>query len=380
MNYRNVLNMGVAALLFAACAAPLPENHFSLKGTITGVDGQEIYLYYQLNDSSICDTATIAGGAFEFGGELRKPMVTAMLFMGDAQDWQNKNRCQLYLEPSVMTVVVDTASFGKPVVTGSCTQAEADSVDLKTSSLQEQIQTIYAQMQAEPDRDKREVLEAQMEPLKQQKVSIQMDFIKTHSNSFLVPEFMRFMMGNMSYEEIKEVYDNLTDRVKHYGDVEEMEKELSALERVQPGQPAPEICKADVNGDTVSLSSLKGKYVLLDFWASWCVPCRKSFPHVKALYKKYHDKGFEVFCVADNDSNEDPWRKAIKDDGVEAFYHVLRGLKGDGKGGFDRSDDVSDLYAIHYLPTKYLIDRDGRIVGKLNDEELDAKLKEVFGE
>jgi len=380
MNYRNVLNMGVAGLLFAACAAPLPENHFSLKGTVTGVDGQEIYLYYQLGDSLVRNTSTIADGTFEFGGELGKPMVTAMLFMGDAQNWQNKNRCQLYLEPSTMTVAVDTASFGKPVVTGSYTQAEADSIDRQIASLQEQIQAIYAQVQAEPDKEKQEELKAQMGPLQQQAKSVRLDFVKTHPDSFLTLELMRFLMGDMSYEDIKEVYDNLTDRVKQYGDVEEIEKELAVLERVQPGQPAPEICKADVNGDTVSFSSLKGKYVLLDFWASWCVPCRKSFPHVKALYKKYHDKGFEVFCVADNDDNEEPWRKAIKDDGVEAFYHVLRGLKKDGKGGFDRSNDVSDLYAIHYLPTKYLIDKDGKIVGKLNDEELDAKLKEIFGE
>ncbi len=171
---------------------------------------------------------------------------------------------------------------------------------------------------------------------------------------------------------------------QQYGGVEEIEKELAALANVQPGAMAPDIRKEDVNGDTVSISALKGKVVLVDFWASWCVPCRKSFPHVKALYEKYHKKGFEVFCVGDNDSTPDKWKEAIKQDGVEKFYHVLRGLRSykdeNGRRQFDRSQDVSDRYAIHYLPTKYLIDREGKIVGKFNDEELDAKLKEMFGE
>ncbi|HBB06388.1 MAG TPA: thioredoxin, partial [Bacteroides sp.] len=118
-----------------------------------------------------------------------------------------------------------------------------------------------------------------------------------------------------------------------------------------------------------------------DFWASWCVPCRKSNPHMKEMYAKWHDKGLEYVYVADNDSNPDNWRKAIKEDGLEAFHHVLRGLKVDRSNGgykFDHTNDISEKYAIHFLPTKYLIDREGKIVGKFESDELEAKLKEIF--
>ena len=222
-----------------------------------------------------------------------------------------------------------------------------------------------------------------MEPYYERARKVQTAFLKTHPDSYAAPGYMRFLMGDMTYGEIKEIYDNFSDNVKKYGNVKEIEEELASLAKVQPGQPAPDFATLNVHGDSISFSEVaKGKYVLLDFWASWCVPCRKSFPHVKQLYKKYHDKGLEVFCVADNDGQPDIWRKAIKDDGVEMFHHALRGMKVIDRKTYklDKTNDISDKYAIHYLPTKYLIDKDFKIIGKFNDEELDNKLKEIFGE
>lgn len=212
--------------------------------------------------------------------------------------------------------------------------------------------------------------------------SRQLQLIRENRDVESVAYTLRLLMGGMSLKELEEVFNSLAPNVQENPMAADVRKEIAALQRVQPGQPAPDIKKEDMNGKIVAISDLRGKYVLVDFWASWCVPCRKSFPHVKALYKKYHAKGFEVFCVADNDSTEDAWRKAIKDDGVGMFYHVLRGLRSyrdeNGRHCFDRSNDVSDLYAVHSLPTKYLIDPQGNIVGKFDDAELDRKLAEIF--
>ena len=119
------------------------------------------------------------------------------------------------------------------------------------------------------------------------------------------------------------------------------------------------------------------KPVLLDFWATWCVPCRKSFPHIKEIYNKYHDRGLEVFCIASDNKNVEGWRKAIIKDGIEPFHHILREFKGeDGK-----MIDQNDIYNVSYIPSKFLVAADGTMIGRFdNPAELDAKLSELFGE
>ena len=144
---------------------------------------------------------------------------------------------------------------------------------------------------------------------------------------------------------------------------------------------ATDFSTIDINGNTLKLSDKKGKYVLLHFWTSWCVPCRKGNPHLKELYLKYKDKEIEFIGIADDDRAEDAWKKAVEKDGIGIWKHVRRGLKYEN-GVFDRSTDISDNFGIHTLPTKILIDPNGIIIGRFEEEAgpLDKKLKEVFGE
>ena len=224
-----------------------------------------------------------------------------------------------------------------------------------------------------------------MEPYRKIYLERMTDYVKKYPSTALAANFLCLNTGRMTLEQLKEAYNKLDETAKQTSAGKEIAAEIATLDRVAPGNPAPEIAKNDlVTGKPFALSSLKGKVVLLDFWASWCVPCRKSNPHVKALYEKYKKKGFDVVYVADNDSRPEDALKAIDQDGIRKYHHVLRGLKTlkDANGkmtGFDKSEDVSEQYAIHFLPTKYLIDREGKIIGKVNDEELDAKLKEIFG-
>ena len=224
-----------------------------------------------------------------------------------------------------------------------------------------------------------------MEPYRKIYLERMTDYVKKYPSTALAANFLCMNTGRMTLEQLKEAYNKLDETARQTSAGKEIAAEIATLDRVAPGNPAPEIAKNDlVTGKPFALSSLKGKVVLLDFWASWCVPCRKSNPHVKALYEKYRKKGFDVVYVADNDSRPEDALKAIDQDGIRKYHHVLRGLKTlkDANGkmtGFDKSEDVSEQYAIHFLPTKYLIDREGKIIGKVNDEELDAKLKEIFG-
>lgn len=382
MKAKNLSLIIISLCMASPMSASADGGAYSVKGTINGFEGKYIHMLWQENNAVKDDSVKIVGGKFTFSGQIATPMEVRMLLIGDMNDYQNKNRCTLYVEPKAMTVSISKDNFNKPMVTGSFTQAQADSIEAMRNEIMLPAKAITDEMASCEDSKRHAELMDQLEPYQEKVKQASIEWVKRHPSSYLAPQQMRFLMGDMAYSDIKAIYDSFTPAVKQMPDCKEIADELSVLARVQPGQPAPLFRAKNWKGVEEGIADLKGKYVLLDFWATWCVPCRKSFPHVKSLYEKYKSKGFDVFCVADDDGNEVKWKAAIEKDGVQQFHHVLRGLVWDrnkGLDGMDKTNDISDKYAIHYLPTKYLIDNEGRIIGKFNDEELDAKLKEIFG-
>ncbi|HUR65614.1 MAG TPA: TlpA disulfide reductase family protein [Chitinophagaceae bacterium] len=135
------------------------------------------------------------------------------------------------------------------------------------------------------------------------------------------------------------------------------------------GQMASDIALPTVKGDTVRLSSLKGKVVLLDFWASWCGPCRAANRGLTKLYGKFKDKGFEIYSVS-LDDEKDAWVKAIRQDKIN-WLQVIE------KGGWETA--TAKKWEIYALPTSYLIDKDGRLVAMdLEGKQLEKALKDML--
>lgn len=375
--------LGAVAAAVCACNSR-PANQYDLTGTIDGVDGQTIYLAYAIGDSSVTDSTVVAEGKFAFNGTIDIP-ASAGLYMG-TPSWENKALANFYLEPSEITVAgLKEGDFSEAKFSGSKTQAEVDSLNLSIKPLTDRLMAIRESM-ATADEAGRAALNAEMDSLGKVYSEKQDEFIKTHPGSFYSADLLRFKLGHVSYEDLKAIYDGLTPEVQ--AAATEAASELKALESVQPGKPAPDLIGVNPEGKDTKLSDLKGKVVLVDFWATWCGPCRAALPHIKTLYDKYNSKGFEVFCVSDNDNNPEEWKTYIAEskDGMQNYSHILRGLKTkvDASGnvtGFDQSNDQSEKYAVHYLPTKYLIAADGTIIGKVEtEEELDAKLAEIFGD
>jgi peroxiredoxin len=145
----------------------------------------------------------------------------------------------------------------------------------------------------------------------------------------------------------------------------------SAATRIQPGKTAPDIEFPSPSGEMISLSSLQGKVVLLDFWASWCRPCRAENPNVVKMYNAYKDKGFEIFSFS-LDQDKAKWINAIQKDGL-----VWENHSSDLKGW---NTETLPLYGLKGIPFTVLIDRDGKIIEtNLRGQALENKLKTILG-
>jgi len=152
--------------------------------------------------------------------------------------------------------------------------------------------------------------------------------------------------------------------------VKELNYTVDSKRYIQPGMPAPDISLPDPEGRIATLSSLKGHVVLVDFWASWCGPCRKENPNVVRMYRKYHDKGFEVFGVS-LDTDRNGWLRAIKNDSL--LWTQVSDMK-------KWNSEAAKTYAVRAIPFSVLLDREGRIMAiNLRGSDLAAKLQEIFG-
>ena len=354
-----------------------PSNQFTLSGTTDAADGEKFYLSYSVNDSMIRDTATVANGSFSFSGTLNHP-TDAYLYAGELNARDNNRIRRFMLDLADMTVSLSGDDYSKAPVSGSPSTVESDSLDAVIAGIysmadpyKDIIRNHETTTPALIDSLQRFVLT----PMRDSVFHTRLNFVKTHPASFNNLGVMYVLAQDLTYPQIKEIYESWNPEVQAAATL--VKHQLNRLAAIQPGQPAPELQGTTPAGKTITLSSLKGKPVLVDFWATWCVPCRKSFPHIKEIYNKYHDRGLEVFCIASDNKNVEGWRKAIIKDGIEPFHHILREFKGeDGK-----MIDQNDIYNVSYIPSKFLVAADGTMIGRFdNPAELDAKLSELFGE
>jgi peroxiredoxin len=146
---------------------------------------------------------------------------------------------------------------------------------------------------------------------------------------------------------------------------------LNLFSQMRPGQTAIELSLPDLNGQSVSLTSLKGKVVLIDFWASWCGPCRHNNPRLVKLYNKYHDKGLEIYGISLDEDAED-WKKAVHHDKL-SWIQVI-----DDKGWAATS---ASSYGVDMIPSSFLIDKQG-VIRAMNMEgpELETSVKDLLKE
>lgn len=166
-------------------------------------------------------------------------------------------------------------------------------------------------------------------------------------------------------------FNRFTERVRNSLMGKNAREEILSRKATRDGIYAPVFTLKAPDGNSVSLESLRGRYVLLDFWASWCRPCRESMPHVKELYEAYHDKGLEILGIS-TDSDTYAWKQALTE--VDApWMHVI-----DGPTGKKNRSRVSDIYGVHSIPSLFLIDPEGKMVGKMDRDSVDVVLQRLL--
>lgn len=383
MNKKSTLLLAASALALQVAA----QGKYTISGNLQNAEGQKIYLSIGDAGNNEIDSTVIANGKFTFKGEMQVPFQNGSLLLGNLKDYQTLKMWQVAIEPLNITVTGDANDKESVVIKGGKVQEELDRMNQEMAVFEQPIISLNKAYYAQQTQEGKDSINHLMEPYRKQYQEFVDNYIQTHTDSYFATQYLSLNMGKMTYEDIKTAWERLTPEVQKYGiNAKAIKNELDVMAKIRPGKSAPDFTTQDINGKSFTLSSLKGKVVIIDFWASWCVPCRKSNPHMRELYAKYHSKGLDMVYVADDDSNPEKWKKAVEKDQLvgDGFHHVLRGLKMDtAKGTFDRTHDISEKYAIHFLPTKYLIDRKGNIVCKINegeDAQLDAEIVKLLND
>lgn len=221
--------------------------------------------------------------------------------------------------------------------------------------------------------DVREKLDVKRRELQKSNTDFRTNAIKENANSlatiFIFSDLMR--SRQVPQKEMKALYEGLSDQVKSTFMGQQIGDQLTQLKATAIGNSAPEFSAKTPEGEMLALKDAMGEYTLIDFWASWCKPCRVENPNVVRVYKKYHEKGLNIIGVSLDKSHES-WVNAIEADGL--LWAQVSNLK------FWR-DPIAKKYNVKAIPTNFLLDADGNIVAKnLRGVALQQKMEELLGE
>ncbi len=366
---------------------------YSVKAKIDNPENfSPYYLEYSDHGELVVDTNyTVDGDWIVFKGKINEPVVASFGVLGNPENSITDNidfpmeapPLTFFLSNDKIEIVGDANHIYMAHVQGGSANQDWSAIKMLENDLINQDWTLLKDAYSNLTSDGGSTVlsnafRARRDKLKKTTV-LREDFIHKHPNSIVSMYFLSGMLFGKSLPELKNAYAQLGNEYKNsrYGRV--ISDKIAGIEANAIGVTAIPFSKTDMNGNMVNLEDLKGNYVLLDFWGTLCVPCIQSFPHLKELYAKYKDKGFEIVGIADENWQKDEakriegWKKVIEREDLP-WIQVLN----------EKDKDQLDLqkaYQITAFPTLILLDKEGKIAARFTgkSDEIAIKLKEIFG-
>jgi peroxiredoxin len=373
---KNILMIAVSlAVAIAACETVdkgddnnLAKGKLDLSGEIEGMDTGKIEILYLKGDSIKSDTVQVENGKFEYSKQIEEPLYMGARILG-APD----QVVSFFADPGELELKGFRDSMWVSKVTGGPTQTLFLQFIEKYEEVMKPAESLKKAFEAaQQSQNENEIMRIQQEyrNLEDSAKSFQKNFVFVNRNSILAPYFSLNNLNEPGKEDLlKSIYDTLTPAVKKSYFGVKMGEMISSMSKISIGAAAPDFTQNDPDGKPVSLSSLRGQYVLVDFWASWCQPCRQENPNIVNAYNAYKDKGFTIIGVS-LDQDSAAWKKAIVADKL-TWTHVSD-LK-------YWENAVAQTYGIRSIPASFLLDKEGKIIAKdLRGEALAAKLAELM--
>lgn len=371
-----------------------PDNRideFTLLGNFRGHKTESLILsYLDINENMMIDTLPVLEGHFRVKGLISGATLMSIIGIKETEGNEDANYINFFIEPGNSYITLEEDKFSDAVIIGSVTQIEFE-------NLQELVKPLYTEITQLSLKRKKLVASLKNNPVDsmilnaaikrltlewENKLGIiknkRLEFTATHPNSYLSAFWINnFYFADLPLDSAKFYYDRLSPKVKNslYGKGLKLQIANSKTP-LKSGDIAPDFTLKSMHGSQINLASFRGKYVILDFWASWCLPCRIANSDLKQLSKKYKSKGLEIIGLS-SDFNEQSWQEAITKDSISIWNQAYMGKQ---------AAVISAEYNIKDIPSYILIDKNGIIIEKymvtdnhsLSFDDLVAKLKLIL--